>query len=100
MVRNLDTPWMRAVRKSLGELFENDATWVDKELLKKAGLYREKLSLYRNGHNLPHCVNLVVALIVLKIPLRVVDPETGKVWVLTFDAIDPQMNLPLPGEPL
>lgn len=67
----------------------------DRHLLEKAGIYREKLSIYRRGHHLPNSVSLIACLVLLRSSLELIDPETGTTLVLTVQVRERQMRLPL-----
>jgi hypothetical protein len=71
---------------------------MDQQILRKAGIYREKITIYKTHGNLPNSVNLIAYLILFRLPLRVVDPETGDTWVLQFSVETAQMPLPLSHE--
>ena len=87
------TPWMKAVRDGL-DLVMNSLGQMDKQALAKAGIYKEKLTIYKKRGNLPNSVNLVACLLLLRIPLKVSDPETGDTWVLHFSIEEGQLVLP------
>ena len=89
-----ETIWMTAVRKSLDEMMSKMKI-MDRAMLAKAGIYREKISIYQTRGNIPNSVNLIACLILFRLPLRVLDPETGDAWVLQFSVESTQLPLPL-----
>jgi hypothetical protein len=89
-----ETVWMNAARGAIREFTEHFEE-MDRGLLEKGGIYREKISLYKKRANLPNGVPLIACLILCKFPLKVSDPETGRTWVLHFEEEEVQLNLPL-----
>ncbi len=85
---------MKAAREGLDQIMESLSV-MDRKTLEKAGIYKEKLSIYRKRGNLPNSVNLIACLVLFRIPLRVLDPDTGDTWVLQFENEESQMTLPL-----
>lgn len=94
LARRMDTDWAKAVKEGLRPVLATLAE-SEKALLDKAGLYREKISMYQKGKHFPHAANLFAALILLKLPVEIVDPETGQRFVLKFEEADDQLELPL-----
>jgi hypothetical protein len=91
-----ETPWVLAARFALAHFIQTLAT-IDRDRLRKAGLYREKIAGYlKNGH-VPHSENVLALLIICETRLRVLDPETGKTWVLRFEEEQTQLSLALDG---
>jgi hypothetical protein len=88
---------MEAAREGLYR-FTRYLVEADRGLLEEGGIYREKIARYKKKGNLPNSVPLIACLILCKFPLKVNDPNTGKTWVLRFEEVDPQLDLPL--EPL
>lgn len=85
---------LKSVRQGLTALTEV-LTTLDRNRLEKAGIYREKLSMYRKGRHLPSSVNLIACLVLFELPIEVTDPETGRTWILKFSQRDTQLTLPL-----
>jgi len=88
---------MKTVRKGLDGIMASMKE-MDRPTLEKAGIYREKISIYQRRGNLPNSVNLIAYLILFRLPLKVVDPETGETLVLQFSVESAQIPLPLPQE--
>ena len=95
MKTRAEMPLESAFRHSLSA-FMRILLLTDSRELRKAGIYAQKMTRYRRGANLPNSVCLIAALFLLKYPLEVTDPATGKTWVLRWHRVRRKPQLPLP----
>ena len=92
---SVQTPWTRSAKAGITKALEGLGD-LDRTVLSEVGIYREKLEAYLKGQHIPHSINLLAALARFRLPLEIIDPDTGLTLILRFDHLEDQMSLPLP----